>query len=141
MKKLVLITVLSLLTVLHIKAQYSKLTLGQRCPFDTAVAVQIKTYRLESLKFQKGDSLISILKSRIQVSDSISADLKIRLMYSQSLVGLKNEELAVKIQTIETLKKELQYKPKTTWWDRNQKYVYFAAGFVTSGAVIHFATK
>jgi len=138
MKKYILIIVILLSNVLFIKGQYSKMVMGEKCPFDTAVAIQITTYRMESKKMVMADSLISNMKLRIINCDSL------RLLYFNnnnaniSLLSIKTEEIKSKNITINRLKNELQYKQESNWWLRNKKYFVFVSGFISGGAVIHF---
>lgn len=57
-----LITALLLLIVQISDAQYSLMTKGQLCPFDSAVAIRLDIYRLETRKLNLGDTLINNLK-------------------------------------------------------------------------------
>jgi hypothetical protein len=78
-------------------SNYKLLTRGKPCPFDTAVAVQIKTYRLESRKFEIQDSLNTSLQAQVKtleagikkaqkisaVSDSIS-EVRLNLLTAKT---------------------------------------------------------
>ena len=135
------ITAILLLTALSTKAQYSKMLLGERCPFDTAVAIEVETYRIESLKFALGDSLIKNMAKQLFICDSLRIFEKGKNEVNLSILNLKNEEIRNKENTILKLTNEMQFKQRVTWWDKNKKYFVFAAGFVTGGAIIHYINK
>lgn len=141
MKNLITITVVFLFFAPFINAQYSFLLKDQKCPFDTAVGIQIKTYRMESKKMILGDSLIKNLKYQLQLSDSIQACLSRDSRVSVQINGTLEETLKYRTLSIKMLELKLSLQPKDTWFNRNQKYIYFAAGFITSGAIIHFLNK
>lgn len=59
-------TLLLLTTALTSEGQYFKLLKGQSSPFDTAVAIQINRYRLETVKLKLADRLVDSLISEIK---------------------------------------------------------------------------
>lgn len=130
MKGYIVIIVILLLSARNINAQYSLMTHGERCPFDTSVAIQIDTYRLESLKMKLADSLINSLTYQVQLSDSISYTLQKQLALSAIKGRIKEEELNTKQETIDKLLKQLEYKPEPTWWDKYHKPAIFVGGVV-----------
>lgn len=97
------------LTVLTSNGQYEKLVRGQKVTFDTAVAIQINTYRAESRKLKVGSSLIDslslALKSSIETS-AIQTKLVSSLSYSNLLkdsrLSQKDSVLAANQKSIDT---------------------------------------
>lgn len=79
MRNAFILTILSCLTVLTSSGQYKLLLKGQPSPFDTAVAIHIDRYRVETHKLRLADTLIRELifenTSRLherQMNDSLS---------------------------------------------------------------------
>ena len=134
MKNLMLITVLLLLSVQTSKAQYSLMTKGQLCPFDTAVAVRIDTYRLETRKLNLGDTIINNLKSQLALSAEKVASLNSQLSFRNEMLKIKDQQIADKDKTIELLTISFYIKPEESWFKRNQKVIYFIGGAVLGGA-------
>lgn len=141
MKNLFLIIALLSLTALSSSAQYSLMMKGDKCPFDSAVAVEISTYRLESSKFDACDIVIKLSGERISVLDSIITNQSQSIMIKDKLLSTKEEELRIKQNTIIQLTTQIQGIPKNTWWRKNQKYFYIASGFITGGAIVYFLKK
>jgi hypothetical protein len=76
-----MILIFQIVPISKASAQYRKLLRGEKSPFDTAVAVRIDRYRLETKKFklfkQLEDSLsieINSLEKEVILSDSINAE-------------------------------------------------------------------
>lgn len=128
MKKFVIIIVILLLNVLTISAQYSLMTRGELCPFDTAVAIHIDTYRLETQKMKLADTLITNLSYQVNLLEGQNVVCNNQLSLNKNLIFLKDQEIVSKQQTINSLLNQLEYKPEKTWWDRNHKPVLFIGG-------------
>lgn len=140
MKKLMLITAILLSIALSSKAQYSLMLKGERNPFDTAVAIHIDTYRLESKKFSLADTLIKSLKEQLVLSKEIEEQQGIRINNLLSIQAIMKEQLDEKNLTINRLTE--MYKPKEeTWWKRNQHTIYFIGGLLTGGGTVYLITK
>lgn len=58
--------ILFCLFALTSNAQYAKLTKGQPVPFDTAVAIRIDVYRIETKKLRYGQQLVDSLLQEIK---------------------------------------------------------------------------
>jgi hypothetical protein len=116
-----------LLAALISEAQYKLLKKGESSPFDSAVAVQIKTYRLEGqlIKQQKAlsDSLISEINglySEIRILNEINANnLAVSHAVSERLLQKDAEcadcmKLLVEVQA-KAAKPPNWYLRKETW--------------------------
>lgn len=126
MKKLILITVILLLTGLNINAQYSLMSKGQLCPFDSAVAIQIDTYRLESKKLDLAEALINNLKASIISKDSSILLLETKDKIKDQIISTQLDIIRDKDRTIEAL--TFYYSPpKQDWWQKNKNYVLLGA--------------
>lgn len=128
MRKYITIIAVLLLTALNSNAQYSLMTRGERCPFDSAVAIRLDVYRLESLKMKLADRLIFNLSYQMKSLEAMNINLHSQLSLSDQKFRLKEEEVNVKQQTINELLKQMAYKPEKSWWEKNQKPVLFIGG-------------
>lgn len=88
------IWILQTVPIFEVNAQYKKLTFGQPSPFDTAVAVRIDRYRLETKKFKLADKLIDSLSwevkslyREVSIADSINerSDMQIYFLQKSNL--------------------------------------------------------
>lgn len=77
---------LLLLNVQNSSAQYTRLFKGQPSPYDTAVAIRIDIYRIETKKLKYGKTLIDSLSLNIE---SVNKELHL----SDSLVTIQHREL------------------------------------------------
>ena len=82
----------------QIKGNYALITGGQECPFDTAVAIQINQYRVESESFNLCDSLIYdyqeyaiSLERQSEIQDSLLAINKIKIKEKDNIISSKSE--------------------------------------------------
>ena len=139
------VTALLSLTAPTINAQYSLLRKGDLCPFDTAVAIHIRTYRIESSKFRLCDTLVSGLQAEIRLMLSEKDVLENKLGEQQhiidqldSLVSSKNEtirELNLKFDTL-----VVAYQKKS-FWQRGKGGVLFTSGVITSVLILKLLQK
>ena len=136
MKKLMLIIALLLLIVQISNAQYSLMTKGQLCPFDSAVAVRLDVYRLETRKLNLGDSIINNLKRQLSLHSQSIESLNTRLYLNTEMLNIKDMQIAEKDKTIELLTTNFYIKPKDTWFKRNERTIYFIGGMVLGGTGI-----
>lgn len=137
MRRVILITVLSLLIGQSSKAQYSLMTRGQLCPFDTAVAIHVDTYRMESRKLNLADSVITNLQARLDVSIEATASLQNRLELDQELLKVREQQIAMKNKQMEALIANYTIKPKDTWWTRNERTIYLVGGMIGGGIIVY----
>lgn len=137
MRRVILITVLSLLIGQSSKAQYSLMTRGQLCPFDTAVAIHVDTYRMESRKLNLADSVIANLQARLDVSIEATATLQSRLELDRELLKVREQQLAIKNKQMEALIANYTIKPKDTWWTRNERTIYLVGGMIGGGIIVY----
>lgn len=128
------------------QAQYKKLTFGNPCPFDTAVAIQINTYRAETLKLQSADGLISGLQTQIilQKTEITKKDSAILLSYQYALVYQK--EVQQKQETINQLSEQFNqlaklYAHTQTWWSKNKVIIAIATTFALTTATILYIKR
>lgn len=128
MKKYVLIIATLLLIALNSNAQYSLMSKGERCPFDTAVAIHIDTYRLESRKMKLADTMIVNLSDQVASLEGITGNLHLQLSFAADKIQLKEKEIRVKQETIDALLRQMEYQPQPSWWERNHKPVLFIGG-------------
>jgi len=68
---------------------YTLLTRGQPSPYDTAVAIQVKTYRTETLKMEQADKVINDLQ--------ISNNYLKQTLYQAELKSKQSEAVQAKI--------------------------------------------
>ena len=137
MRNLMLIIVLLLLSVQNSNAQYSLMTKGQLCPFDTAVAIRIDTYRLETRKLNLGDTIINNLKSQLALSTEKVESLNSQLSFRNEMLKIKDQQLEDKDKTIELLTISFYIKPDESWFKRNEKIIYFVGGLITGGGIFY----
>lgn len=137
MKKLILIIAALSLIAPFSKAQYSLMTKGQLCPFDTAVAIHVNTYRLESRKLNLGDGLISNLKEQLKVSMQVNASLSNQLDMNKEMLKVREQQLEMKNKQMDLLINNYYPKPKDSWFRRNEKTIYFVGGIITGGLVVY----
>lgn len=138
MKKLTLITVLLLLIVQISDAQYSLMTKGQLCPFDSAVAVRLDVYRLETRKLNLGDTIINNLKQQLVLNTKTVQELNSQIYLRNEMLIIKDKQISDKNKTIELLTVNFYNKPKDTWFKRNERTIYFIGGLITGGGIIYF---
>jgi hypothetical protein len=145
-KKLLLITVALLLIGPTISAQYSKMIKGQVCPFDTAVAIQINQYRLESKKLKAADKFKLVADSTIKVQryriDTLMSSLDFqqqRIEVKDSLLNDKKRDLTYCEKNADRIQTELD--KKNNWWHRNEKYFWGTGGFIIGITPIVFILK
>jgi hypothetical protein len=132
-----LITVLLLLIVQISDAQYSLMTKGQLCPFDSAVAVRLDVYRLETRKLNLGDTIINNLKQQLALNTKTIQELNTQIYLRDEMLLIKDKQIADKDRTIELLSTNFYIKPKDTWFKRNERTIYFIGGLITGGGIIY----
>lgn len=139
MKNLMVSIVLLLLIVQSSNAQYSLITKGQLCPFDSAVAVRLDVYRLETRKLNLGDTIINNLKEQLAISAQSVDALNTQLTLRGEMLKIKDQQIADKDGTIELLTKNFYLKPDESWLKRNEKIIYFIGGLVAGGGIFYIA--
>lgn len=132
-----LITALLLLIVQISDAQYSFMTKGQLCPFDSAVAVRLDVYRLETRKLNLGDTIINNLKQQLALNTKTIQELDTQIYLRNEMLLIKDKQIADKDRTIELLSTNFYIKPKDTWFKRNERTIYFIGGIITGGGIIY----
>lgn len=132
-----LITALLLLIVQISDAQYSLMTKGQLCPFDSAVAVRLDVYRLETRKLNLGDTIINNLKQQLALSTKTIQELDNQIYLRNEMLLIKDKQISDKDRTIELLSTNFYIKPKDTWFKRNERIIYFIGGVITGGGIIY----
>ena len=132
-----LITALLLLIVQISDAQYSLMTKGQLCPFDSAVAVRLDVYRLETRKLNLGDTIINNLKQQLALNTKTIQELDIQIYLRNEMLLIKDKQISDKDRTIELLSTNFYIKPKDTWFKRNERIIYFIGGIITGGGIIY----
>lgn len=128
MNKFVITIVILLLNVLSSNAQYALMTLGERNPFDSAVAIRLDTYRLETRKLELADELIGNLTRQVAQNEDMILSLNTQLIISNNMLQVKEDIIQSKQLTIDNLLKKIEYKPDESWWDKNHKPVIFVGG-------------
>lgn len=113
---------------------------GERNPFDTAVAIHIDTYRMETEKFNLADILIKSLKQQLVLSEEVERQQGMRIVNLLEIRTVMEEQLAERARTIEQLT-EMYRPPDPTWWERNRHNVFFIGGVVTGGGVAYLLMK
>ena len=132
-----LITALLLLIVQISDAQYSLMTKGQLCPFDSAVAVRLDIYRLETRKLNLGDTIINNLKQQLALNTKTIQELDTQIYLRNEMLLIKDKQISDKDRTIELLSTNFYIKPKDTWFKRNERTIYFIGGIITGGGIIY----
>jgi len=132
-----LITALLLLIVQISDAQYSLMTKGQLCPFDSAVAVRLDVYRLETRKLNLGDTIINNLKQQLALNTKTIQELDAQIYLRNEMLLIKDKQISDKDRTIELLSTNFYIKPKDTWFKRNERIIYFIGGIITGGGIIY----
>lgn len=132
-----LITALLLLIVQISDAQYSLMTKGQLCPFDSAVAVRLDVYRLETRKLNLGDTIINNLKLQLALNTKTIQELDTQIYLRNEMLLIKDKQISDKDRTIELLSTNFYIKPKDTWFKRNERIIYFIGGIITGGGIIY----
>ncbi len=132
-----LITALLLLIVQISDAQYSLMTKGQLCPFDSAVAVRLDVYRLETRKLNLGDTIINNLKQQLALNTKTIQELDTQIYLRNEMLLIKDKQISDKDRTIELLSTNFYIKPKDTWFKRNERIIYFIGGIITGGGIIY----
>ena len=125
---------------------YSFMTKGQRSPFDTAVAINIGQYRVETMKFDLCDSLITTLQSITDNQQKQILTLEGRVSNLQILNGTYEMELERKALVNNQLLMEYDrlnkaYSKERTWFKRNGKWLWFGAGIIVGGTATYYVIR
>jgi len=119
---------------------------GQRNPFDTAVAISIPQYRLETLKFDLCDSIIAALNMIVGNQEYLIKTLEKRVLNLQQLNELYEEEVERKVVMNEQLLNEyrnlnIAFQKQNTWLKKNGAWVAFGVGFVAGSVATYYVIK
>jgi len=112
---------------------------GDRCPFDTAVSINIGQYRLETQKFDLCDSLIAACNLvTYNLSEQVTT-FESRVINLQELNSAYEAEINRKTKVnndlfIEYQKLSMAYAREKTWLKKNGKWIAFGAGLI-GGAI------
>ena len=122
------------------------MTRGNRCPFDTAVAVNLPQYRQETLKFELCDSLIATLQLITDNQQAQIITLENRLQTLQELNTAATAELDRKTKVnmdlfFEHQKLGIAYAKEKTWFKRNGRWVAFSAGIVAGSVATYYIVR
>jgi len=133
-------------TTAKILGNYSLMTKGQRSPFDTAVAVNIRQYRAETLKFDLCDSLITALQLITDNQNKQILILEKRVENLRELTAAYEAEITRKNAVNVDLMNEYgrlskAYGKERTWLKRNGKWLWFGAGIIVGGTVTYYVVK
>jgi hypothetical protein len=114
---------------------------GELCPFDTAVAIHIDTYRRESEKFRLCDTLVSGLRTEVSLMRQKEGSIFDMMGYYARLYSLREEDIRLKDETIARLNLnfsdlEKEYRLHTNFWQKNKGWIGFAGGIIVSGMLI-----
>ena len=119
-----------LLSVLSSEAQYTKIIKGQVSPYDTAVAIRIDVYRLETKKLKYGNALIDSLTANMEsiskelelANQLISTQVKERIRMTKVIHGKDsiNQQLfklnmACNVVATKALRKKDWHRDHKTW--------------------------
>lgn len=134
---------LILLSLMSAQAQspYTMLLKSEKSPYDTAVAIEIKTYRIETTKLRFADIVIDSLSSE-NVSLRKEIDAADTVMKWQAVTITTQDDLIQKSETrwtdlnsnYQQIFKLIQEKDEPEKWYKN-KYLWIGAAFV-SGVLI-----
>ncbi len=92
--------------------QYALLLKRQQSPYDSAIAVQITRYRLESLRFKYCDSLVNSLKNNIFIANKEIELLNKTLYFSNQQNKILFESSARKDKINQQLQKNFDLLSK-----------------------------
>ena len=125
---------------------YSLMKYGDRCPFDTAVAINIGQYRNETLKFDLCDSLITALQIITDNQRQQISTFQNRVINLQELNIAYESEIERKSKVnadlfIEYQKMSMAYAKERTWFKRNGKWFAFGAGIVIGGIGTYYIVR
>jgi len=137
---------LSLLNAQDTDGNYSLMFKGDRCPFDTAVAVNVKQYRAETMKFDLCDSLITSLSNIVDNQEQQISTLERKALNLQILNGAYELEIERKTLVnnklfVEYDKLNKAYANEQRWIKRNGIWFYFGAGFFIGTATTYYILK
>lgn len=109
------------------------MTKGQAVPFDTAVVVQINTYRLESQKMEQADTLVASQRALITHLQGAVATASELNATNNRIVSEQAALLAAKLQHQQTLEEQVaalrKIAAKKTPWYADPK-LWGTAGLV-----------
>lgn len=139
MKILIFVFSLSILIVQSSEAQYKKLTLGQPVPFDTAVAIQIKTYRTESVYIETFKTYVDSLKKELDLMRLETTASNNALRAGQFTGVILQQSHARQDSLIERLSRDNStfYKAATKpvmWYEKKENW---GLGGILLGIIIH----
>ena len=133
-------------TTAEVFGNYSFMTKGQRSPFDTAVAVNLPQYRLETLKFDLCDSLITALQSITDNQNKQIFLLEERVENLRELTAAYEAQITRKNAVNVDLMNEYgrlskSYAKERTWFKRNGKWLCFGVGVAVGGTITYYIIK
>lgn len=119
-------------------SQYALLKFEQLCPFDSAVAVHLPAYRLETLKFKSCDSIVACVDSMVRSYEMRIGHYEYALNYSYSLYEHEKAAVAIKEETIARLNdynRDLNHALTSEERRNRRKWWWIAGGVVVGGVV------
>lgn len=135
--KMIITTLLLIVLLSNTFAQYTLLRKGEKCPYDTAVAVRIDVYRIESQKLTICDQYITQQNKEIDSLKSfISNSEKIFIQQNNLLQLCQNYNLQ-KENTIKQLSENFDNlfqlcNKKPNWLQRNKFIIGLTTGIATT---------
>jgi len=141
LKRITVILLFLGLCINLVKAQYIKLYYNDKCPFDTAVAIQINTYRAESRKLSLADSILSNFDKQIVEYKILNTQKDSALMFLYRINLLSDKEIDQKNRTINDLSSTFDKivelnKKQNTWFNRNKLAIGFVSGIIATTGIL-----
>jgi hypothetical protein len=112
---------------------------GQRCPFDTAVAINIGQYRLETLKFDLCDSLVATFEAQLATFEREVATL--REMNTNCETEIIRKNTVIEAYRIEYDIINKAYAREKTWFRKNEWWVGFGVGVVAGSVATYYIIR
>ena len=142
--KMIITTLLLIVLISNTFAQYTLLRKGEKCPYDTAVAVRIDVYRIESQKLTICDQFINQQNKEIDSLKSFISNSEKIFIEQNNLYQLSLNHLSEKEKTIKELSENFDNlnalcSKKPSWINRNQFLIGLTTGIATTLLTIKIA--
>lgn len=118
-------------------AQYDLALKGDKVKYDSAVVIEIKTYRQESLKLKTADSLINGFRQQLILKERENDKLTTIIENNDKYLLILKEANERKDKILEQTRKDcdnaINELSKTKWY--NRKELWLAGGFIIASII------